>query len=480
MHRTGRRTQMTITTLCLGACLSLGAPGLAQVGGGVTDRDITLAIETDLAVDDAIAAHRIDVETRGHVVKLSGSVDNLLARERATERAMATKGVRSVVNRIEVVAPARPDAELESDVRSALLADPATDSYEVDVSAAGGVITLEGTVDSWQEKQLSAMVAKGVRGVEGIENEIEVDYMTSRADYEITADIERRLGTSVWVDQRLLDVEVQDGRVMLSGTVGSEAERARAAALAWVVGVKSVSIDDVETDWWAGDRMRREERHPIPPDAEVADAIEAAMLYDPRVFSFSIDADVQGGIATLTGTVDNLKAKHAAGQNAKNTIGVWRVSNHLRVRPMAMPDDLEIATNVRESLMRDPYVERFDVEVDVVGGRVYLAGKVHTAFERQHAEDLAARSNGAIDVVNSIEYDREWERLSDREIEEDVAAQLFWSPFVDSRDIAVAVEDGVVTLTGIVEDWAEWRDAEANAFEGHAKDVRNELTVAGS
>ena len=50
----------------------------------------------------------------------------------------------------------------------------------------------------------------------------------------------------------------------------------------------------------------------------------------------------------------------------------------------------------------------------------------------------------------------------------------------DSRNITVAVEDGVVTLTGAVEDWSEWRVAEENAFEGNAKDVRNKLKIAGS
>jgi osmotically-inducible protein OsmY len=285
---------------------------------------------------------------------------------------------------------------------------------------------------------------------------------------------------SVWVDTRFLDVEVEDGKVTLSGTVGSETERQRAAALAWVAGVKDVSIDGVETNWWAEDRMRRKDRYPVPPDAEIANAVEAAMVYDPRVFSFNVDADVRNGVATLTGTVDNLKAKRAAGQNAKNTIGVWRVKNHLRVRPMAMPDDIKIATDIRNAFTRDPYVERYDVDVDVIGGRVYLSGDVHTSFERQQAEELATRINGVTDVVNNIDYNHAWTRLPDQEIKDDVETQLYWSPFVDSQDITVAVEDGVVTLTGTVEDWSEWRDAEENAFEGNAKDVRNKLKIAGT
>ncbi|MEE4310295.1 MAG: BON domain-containing protein, partial [candidate division KSB1 bacterium] len=37
--------------------------------------------------------------------------------------------------------------------------------------------------------------------------------------------------------------------------------------------------------------------------------------------------------------------------------------------------------------------------------------------------------------------------------------------------------DGVVTLTGTVDNWSEYNSAEKNAFEGGAKDVENRLIV---
>lgn len=475
MHITTRLHRLP-AAICVAACLCMSAIAVAD---GVSDRDITLAIETDLAVDDAVQAHRVDVTTKQGIVTLSGSVDNILAKSRALERAMAIKGVRSVVNRIAVDAPERPDGDVRQDVKSALRADPATDSYELDVAVADGDVTLKGTVDSWQEKRLSETVAQGVRGVTSVKNRIGVEPKIKRSDYEVTADIEQRLAMSVWVDARFLDVDVKEGRVTLSGTVGSELERRRAAALAWVSGVTDVAVDDVETNWWAEDRMRRTERYPVPSDKEIAGAVESAMYYDPRVFAFDLDAQVRNGVVTLTGTVDNLKAKRAAVQNARNTIGVWRVRDHLHVRPTTMPHDTKIAADVRAALARDPYVERYDVGVDVIGGRVYLSGSVNTSFEQEQAKDVASRVNGVIDVRNGIRHDHEWTRLSDREIMDDVKWQLFWSPFVDSGDITVAVEDGVVTLTGTVADWAEWRDAAENAFEGNAKDVRNKLKIAG-
>jgi osmotically-inducible protein OsmY len=48
---------------------------------------------------------------------------------------------------------------------------------------------------------------------------------------------------------------------------------------------------------------------------------------------------------------------------------------------------------------------------------------------------------------------------------------------VDSEEVSVTVDDGVVTLTGTVDTWSERQSAEENAYEGGAKDVMNDLRV---
>jgi len=49
---------------------------------------------------------------------------------------------------------------------------------------------------------------------------------------------------------------------------------------------------------------------------------------------------------------------------------------------------------------------------------------------------------------------------SDEDIRRDVEAELKWDPDIDSTDIAVAVKDGVVTLTGFVRSYTQKWDAE--------------------
>ncbi len=462
------------------AGLILSAPaGYGQNANDVDDMDITAAIESDLWIDDAVNANNIDVNTIGGVVTLTGSTDNLLAKERATTIASAVVGVRSVVNRIEVEPSLTiSDSELANNVKDALLTDPATDSYEVMASVQNGIVTLTGSVNSWQEKQLCVTVAKGVEGVQGVKNNITIDFNRDRPDIEIKPEIKQRLANDVRVDDAQIEVEVNNGEVELSGTVGSLTEKNRAVSDALVGGVISVNADDLEIRWWARDEMRRKSTYVTRSDEEIKQAVEDAFLYDLRVFSFNPQVMVDDGSVTLMGTVDNLMAKEAAEQDARNTVGVRRVKNLLKVRPETIPSEEQLEKRVGAALTDNPYVSRYDVVVDAHPGVITLIGTVNNSFEKSVAASVASGVKGVTGVVNNLDYEYVWNWKPDWEIKEDVNDELFWSPFVNEDDVNVTVDRGIVTLDGNVETWSERINAEKSAWEGGAKDVRNDLTVS--
>lgn len=66
---------------------------------------------------------------------------------------------------------------------------------------------------------------------------------------------------------------------------------------------------------------------------------------------------------------------------------------------------------------------------------------------------------------------------TDWEIRDDVRSELDWSPFVDSDEVDIMVDDGTVTLTAAVETWNERQAATENAYEGGAVSVDNDLSV---
>ncbi|MFW6107168.1 MAG: BON domain-containing protein [bacterium] len=484
-QRTGRPQQAgrpgALLALLCAALVVLGAsPALAATGKEVTDEQITRAIETELALDDSVSAHLIDVETANGVVTLSGSVDNALGRDRAVEIAQAIKGTRSVVNRIKIKPVERTDEQIRDDVVAALAVDPAADAYQLDVQVQDAVVTLKGSVDAWAEKQLALNVAKGVRGVRDVKDEMDVEYEAERRDAEIQAEVKRRLEMDARVDDALVDVKVDQGKVSLTGTVGSAAEKSRARTDAWVTGVESVDATDLQVKWWAREEMKRARQAVTASDEKIKKAVKDALLYDPRVFSFKPQVEVDGGVVTLKGEVEDLKAKRAAEEDARNTVGVWKVENRLRVRPKERPSDAQLAQQVRDALKRDPYVERHQINVSVLNGKAYLYGTVDSDFEKWQADDVAARVSGVVEVQNNLTVSEAWTWKDDWKIRQDIESNLYWNPYVDEESVAVAVEDGVATLTGTVDSWYERRRAADEAWEAGAKSVINELRVRGS
>lgn len=472
----GTRAVQAFTASAIVVCLTVLLP-LPVAAQEVADADIISAIDTQMRIDNAVTANNVDVSSINGVVTLTGTVDNILEKERAQALAEATVGVRTIVNRIDVepVTP-RTDNELKTAVESAWLVDPVAKSYRLEAEVDDGIVTISGTVSSHAERDLSATVAKGVRGVKDIVNETVVDYGVTRTDQQIQNEISGRLENDVRIDDALIQVSVSNGNVTLSGSVGSLQEKTRARSNAWVAGVVSVDADDLDLRWWARDEMRRTRAHITRTDDEIQEAVEDALVYDPRVMSDNVDAAVTGGTVILSGTVNNLAAKRAAEQDARNTIGVIRVTNNIKVRPDIPADDV-LETRVASALRVDPYIERYNVTVNAHGGWVYLSGNVDTSFKKNRAERVTEGVEGVVGVVNNLDYDYQWVWARDQEIRDNVRDQLRWNPFVEADNVRLSVDDGVVTLHGTVNAWSEREEAEKNAFQGGAKDVINNLVV---
>ncbi|MBN2105157.1 BON domain-containing protein [bacterium] len=437
------------------------------------------AIETEFLVDDMVVPNKIDLTIKDGIVTMKGQVDHILAKDRAIQIAESVKGVRAVVDMIRV--SPRKDREankIRRDIEHALLLDPATESFDVQVKVnKDGFTTLTGTVQSWAEKELAAKVAKGVRGVTGLKNEIGIDYPKSRSDFDIQKEIEQSLAYDIWVDHHLIDVEVENGIVELSGTVGSAAEKHRARTGAWTYGVHSVNDGALKVEWWAKDSMKKSTQYPHVSDQEIEKALRDALLYDPRIYSFEPEIDVNNGIVTLTGVVDNLSAKRAAEKDAANTVGVWRVKNYLKVRPGQSYLDETVEANIEQAFLTDPVVEAYELDAIVIKGKAFLNGRVEFDFEKEKAEAIAAAQPGVVSMDNDIIVEDAWTFKTDSEIEEDIEDQFFWSLLVNDN-IEVEVENGMATLSGTVDSPYEAEAAIDNAFQGGARSVIDNMEVA--
>ncbi|HEU4685342.1 MAG TPA: BON domain-containing protein [Nitrospira sp.] len=96
--------------------------------------------------------------------------------------------------------------------------------------------------------------------------------------------------------------------------------------------------------------------------------------------------------------------------------------------------------------------------------------------ERHHEDERYARHD-------QRDADRADRRASpeaakaDQQLKRDVESELTWSPFVDADKVNVSVRNGIVTLSGKVEDEDEVQAAIDNAYEAGARRVISKLTT---
>jgi osmotically-inducible protein OsmY len=352
-------------------------------------------------------------------------------------------------------------------------------------------------------------IGKGVKGVKEVKDSVTLKGKIERSDAEIAAEVKRAIAIDVWLHPIFIDTDVKDGVVTLTGSVGSPAQHDRAALLAWTAGVKSVHAEGLKIEPWTKASGQRQQTVAVKGDPQIKQAVRDAFVYDPRVYAFKPHVEVDNGVVTLSGVVNNLKARRAAEQDAKNTWGVWRVKNLLKNRPVKTIADDKLAHNVVSAFLRDPVVDRFEINAKVKKGVVALNGTVDSYFEKAQAEDIASRANGVLDVeynltvgnptlVNyELDHDPYWAYLpsyshldayhapdrstwryaSDAVVKDDITSNLAWSPWLGVDDITANVVNGIATLAGYVGSRFELNEATQIAYEGGAQQVHNNISI---
>lgn len=158
--------------------VAVGCSSTRPVSDQVSDSAITTKITSKLAADPEINPFRVDVDTTEGRVTLRGSVEKEAARAEAEKHARATKGVVSVDNRIDVVAPGEGrtlgDAAISTKVKAKLTADPELNPFNIDVDTRDGRVTLSGRVRTAAAKAEAEKLALATEGVKSVANELEV------------------------------------------------------------------------------------------------------------------------------------------------------------------------------------------------------------------------------------------------------------------------------------------------------------------
>lgn len=415
----------------------------------IADRDIEIAIQRRLAGSLGADAEKLTVRAAEGKVTLGGETDNLLSRDTAIAIAATTRGVRDIADRIAIEVPEIGDDALATSIEWALIDEPATNSFDVQVAVEDGAVTLTGRVGSPQERQMAERAARSVHGARSVDNRIGF-VSIDRGDGEILTDVQRNLDTDLLIAAEQIEVEVADGKVVLHGTVGSVAERERARELAWVVGVERVFTDDLEIVWWRRDAMAR----PLAarPDVEAERDLERALALRDDLPRGAVEVDVDGGVVLLRGVVDRWAHKEAALDAVRHTRFAGAVRDDIRVEPTAQVSDRVLEDRIRRRLGSHGLLHDAPVDVEVVGGVAQLVGEVPSIAARRAVATIAGKVDGITDVTNLVSLNET--HATNRRgpaLAEDVELALSLDPWVDEARVDVAAVGRNVTLTGSVD-----------------------------
>ena len=442
-----------------------------------SDDNITFWVREALREDPRITSN-ISVNTYKGIVKLNGSVRNLAEKKYAELEASKIQGVMGTINELAVKPSFRFDADIFLEVWRRLFNSTFVKPKGLDVSLDDGVVTLSGKVESWAEFKEAELLASEVRGVRSVTNNITVEFPSKQSDQDIRNDVISSISRDVYLTGLPISVDVKEGVVTLTGSVGNAYQKKLAGdVILWVSNVKKVD-NKLDVKWWKNEGVRK--KISLPSDDKLKEDVRLELNEDERLDPLEINIDASSGHVTIRGSVPTYYQKTIAEQDTHNVVGVAWVTNLLLVNP-AWREDAAIRDDVVFEIRTDYALSPDDIYVRVRDGVVTLSGNVNNFYEKSHAAAIASRILGVREVINTIKVN--WSaKYSDASLIQRIKSRLYadWGTYWVADHINVTVQNGKAILTGNVNFWSERREAGrvASLTEG-IRAVDNRLTVEG-
>ena len=210
-------------------------------------------------------------------------------------------------------------------------------------------------------------------------------------DDDLMADVRDELFWDPKLDSAEIAVAVDDGKVALRGTVGSLREKREATKAAQrVFGV--ISVDNQLQVKLLTDEKRA--------NAEIrGDVLQALMLNS--LVPKSVDAKVDDGVVTLTGSADWQYQRDEAEFVASTIVGAFDVIDEIELQH-PKPNAGDVHEAIEKAFKRNAAIDSDDVFVTTKNGTVTVDGVVRSWAEHDEALEAAWAAPGVTSVRDKL------------------------------------------------------------------------------
>jgi osmotically-inducible protein OsmY len=210
-------------------------------------------------------------------------------------------------------------------------------------------------------------------------------------DTNLTADVSEELFWDPKLDSTAIAVSADDGKITMRGTVGSLREKREAKKSAErVFGV--ISVDNQLQVRLMNDAKR--------DDADLRGDVLQALMLD-SVVPKTVDAKVEDGFVTLTGTANWQYQRDEAEFVASNIVGALDVFDEVELE-YPTPNGGDVKESIKKALKRNAALDADDLRISTDSGTVTVKGTVSSWAEHDEAIDAAWAAPGVTAVHDDL------------------------------------------------------------------------------
>ena len=200
-----------------------------------SNADLQKDVQDAIKWEPLLNAAEIGVTVKEGVVTLTGIVDSYSKKSEAEDAAKNVKGVKAVVEKIEIKFSnswaRKDDNQVANEIVNAYKLNWQVPDEKVKVKVEDGWVTLEGELKWNYQREAAKDAVKNLLGVTGVSNNITIKSETQ--DQIEKGDIENALQRNWATTDKDITVKVSGRNVKLSGTVHSWYQKDEAARIAW-------------------------------------------------------------------------------------------------------------------------------------------------------------------------------------------------------------------------------------------------------